>query len=137
MRIVVGLVFLVACGCGLADPTAYPVSGTLKLPGNQSPAGCVVEFSSQGERTNGVNASGEVAADGTFTLKTRINGKEVAGAVAGPHKVVVIPPAASSTPGAPPPPEFPTRYMEYGKSGLTADVKPGMTNAVTLTLDAK
>ena len=115
----------------------YPVSGTVKLGGGQSPAGCVVEFSSQAEATKGLNARGEVGTDGAFTLKTVINGKEKAGAVAGPHKVVVVPPAASSTPGAPVPPAIPTRYLEYAKSGLTAEVKPDGANAVELKLDAK
>jgi hypothetical protein len=129
--------FLVAIGCGPSEPSVYPVSGTLKLGDGKSPAGCVVEFSSQAEATKGLNARGEVGADGTFALKTTINGKEKAGAVAGSHKVVVVPPAASSTPGAPVPPAIPTRYMEYAKSGLTAEVKPEGANAVELKLDAK
>lgn len=137
MRSIVGFLLLVSLGCGSSELAVYPVSGTLKLAGDQSPAGCIVEFSSQATGTNGANARGDVAADGSFTVKTRINGKELAGAVTGPHKVVVIPPTASSTPGAPKPPEFPTRYMEYAKSGLTVEVKPGEGNVVTLKLDEK
>lgn len=135
--LLLGFGLLVAAGCGPAESAVYPVSGTVKLGDGKSPAGCVVEFSSQAEATKGLNARGEVSADGSFALKTTLNGKEKVGAVAGPHKVVVVPPAASSTPGAPVPPAIPTKYLEYAKSGLTAEVKPDGTNAVELKLDAK
>lgn len=135
--LLLGFGLLLVAGCGPAEPSVYPVSGTVKLGDGKSPAGCVVEFSSQAEATKGLNARGEVAADGTFAVKTTINGKEKVGAVAGPHKVVVVPPAATSTPGAPVPPAIPVRYAEYAKSGLTAEVKPDGANTVELKLDAK
>jgi len=133
------LLFGIVClaGCGPSESAVYPVSGSLKLAGGQSPVGCVVEFSSQAAETKGVNARGEVGADGSYTLKTTLNGKEKDGAVAGPHKVVVIPPSASSTPGSPPPPPVPVKYMDYNSSGLTFEVKPGEANTFPITLPAK
>ena len=132
------LLFAILClaGCGPLETAVYPTTGSLKLAGGQSPAGCVVEFSSQAADTKGVNARGEVGADGNYTLKTTLNGKEKDGAVAGPHKVVVIPPPASSTPGSPPPP-VPVKYMDYSTSGLTFEVKPGDANTFPITIPAK
>ncbi len=123
-------------GCGTPEPAVHRAGGTLKLADGKSPAGCIVEFSSQAGETKGVNAQGEVGADGTFTLKTTLNGKEKEGAVAGPHIVVVIPPPASSS-GGPPPPAVAVKYMDYKTSGLTFDVKPGEANNFPITLTAK
>lgn len=123
-------------GCGPGAPAFHPVSGTVKLAGGQPAGRCTVEFASQAEATKGLNARGEVQADGTYKLTTTWNGKEMPGAVAGLHKVVVVPPPASSS-GGPPPPPVPPRYAEYSKSGLTFEVKPGQENRFPIALEAR
>jgi hypothetical protein len=135
MRCLVAIALFWLAGCGPSEPVLYPVTGTLKLADGKSPAGCVVEFSSQGGETKGLNARSEVAADGTFTLVTLVNGKEKPGAVAGLHKVAVVPPPASSS-GGPPPPAIAPKYLDYNTSGLTFEVKPG-ENKYPITVDAK
>ncbi|MCE9568242.1 MAG: hypothetical protein K8U57_40090 [Planctomycetes bacterium] len=136
MRSIIVLGLLAIAGCGPGEPQVYPVSGTLKLADRASPLGCVVELSSQAEATKGMNARGEVGADGSFTLMTMIHGKEKVGAVVGTHKVVVIPPPASSS-GGPPPPAIAVKYIDYSTSGLTFEVKPSDTNTFPITLTAK
>lgn len=128
--------FIFICGCGKPDPAVHPVSGTVKMSDGTSAAGCTVEFSSEAPETKGLNARGEVQADGSFKLMTTINGKDKEGAVAGKHKVVVVPPSASSS-GGPPPPAVPARYAEYNNSGLTFEVKPGENNTYPITIETK
>lgn len=135
MRCLLAIVLFGLVGCGSSEPALHPVTGTLKLADGKSPLGCVVEFSSQGADTKGTNARGEVAADGTFTLTTILNGKEKPGAVAGLHKIAIVPPTASSSEKTPPLAIAP-KYLDFNTSGLTFEVKPG-DNKYPITLDAK
>lgn len=128
---------LVACiGCGRTEQQVFPVTGTIKLADGTPATGCIVEFSSQAAETKGLNARGEVQADGSYKLTTTINGKEKEGAVAGPHNIVVVAPATGSS-GGPPPLPIASRYAEYANSGLSLEVKPGETNTFSATLDPK
>jgi hypothetical protein len=137
-RLALAVVSLVACavvaGCGPSEPPLYPVSGTVKFADGKPAPGCVVEFTSEAEATKGMNARGEVQPDGSYQLKTVVNGKEKDGAVAGPQKVIVVPPPASSS--GPAPLTIPLRYAEAKSSGLTFEVKPG-PNAYPVTLERK
>lgn len=135
LRSFIALVLITSiAGCAKETPV-YPVTGTVKLANGAPAVGCVVEFTSEADGTKGINATGEVQADGTFKLSSSIEGKLREGAVAGPHKVIVTPPSASS--GGPPPLTIPTRYSSPDQSGLAFEVKPGATNNYPITLDAK
>ena len=125
------LVLILLAGCSKPDPVCYPVDGTAEFFGKPA-VGFVVEFSSQAEETKGLNASGEVQADGKFTLKTLINGVMKDGAVAGPHKVVVVPPPSGKGPAVITP--VPLRYGGYNTSGLTFDVNPEGGNQYRIPL---
>jgi hypothetical protein len=134
-RVALVIVLFALCaglvGCGPKEPAVHPVSGTVKFADGKPAVGCVVEFTSQAEGTAKMNATGEVQADGTYQLKTNVNGKLKDGAVVGPHTVIVVPPSASSS--GPPPITIPTRYSEADKSGLKFDVQPG-NNDYPITL---
>lgn len=119
------------CGCGKPSPAVHPTGGTVTFEGRPA-AGFTVEFSSQAPETRGLSASGIVAADGGFSLRTRFAGKARDGAVAGPHRVVVVPPPAAVQPGPVAP--VPLRYADYLSSGLTAEVVAGGSNAILLEL---
>lgn len=126
------LLVVAVAGCGPADPKLYPVTGSVVFEGKPA-AGFMVEFSSQAAETKGLSASGQVAADGSFTLATRIRGTGRPGAVAGPHLVVVIPPPAAVVPSTAVLP-VPIRYADYSMSTLTADVATEGPNDVRLAL---
>lgn len=126
------LLAALAAGCGPADPKLYPVAGGVLFEGKPA-AGFMVEFSSQAPETKGLSATGQVAADGSFALTTRIRGTARAGAVAGPHLVVVIPPPAAVVPSTAVLP-IPIRYADYAMSKLTADVATEGPNDVRLSL---
>ena len=123
---------ILAAGCGPADPKLYPVAGSVLFEGKPA-AGFMVEFSSQAADTRGLSASGQVAADGSFTLTTRLRGVGRSGAVAGPHLVVVIPPPAAVVPSSAVLP-VPIRYADYAMSKLTAEVATEGPNDVRLAL---
>ena len=119
-------------GCGPSDPKLHPTVGTVRYEGKPA-AGFVVEFSSQAAETKGMSGSAEVAADGSFMLRTRLRGKSRDGVVAGSHRVVVIPPPAAVAPGTKVLP-VPIRYADYLTSELTAEVATSGTTSVTLEL---
>ena len=126
------LALLLIAGCGPREPATFPVEGVAELKGKPA-VGFNVEFSSQEEATKGLNAFGQVQDDGTFKVKTMVNGKEKDGAVAGMHKVVVIPPPSGRGPAKIEPVAM--RYMDYGTSGLTFEVKPGQANSYRIPLE--
>ncbi len=138
-RVVVVVVAFVVCawlsGCGPAEPALHPVSGSVKFPDGKPAAGATVEFAAQHDGKT-VNARGEVKEDGSYQLKTVLNGKEKDGALTGPHKVIVVSASASSSPGPRPTP-VPVRYAEYANSGLTFEVKPDAKNDYPITVQRK
>ena len=123
---------LLLAGCSKPEPATYPVEGKVEFYSRPA-IGYYVEFSSQAEETRGINATAEVQNDGTFKLKSMVNGKEKDGAVAGPHKVVVIPPPSGRGPAKIE--LVPMRYMDYNTSGLTFEVKPGQANEYKVSLE--
>jgi len=120
--LVYGLLAIAVGGCGPGQPPLHPASGRVVFQGRPA-VGFTVAFSSEAEGTKGVEATGRIAADGRFTLETRQAGRQMRGAVAGPHRVVVLPPAAFGAEGTPIEP-VPLRYADYSQSGLTAQVEP-------------
>src|SRR5205085_213820 len=78
---------LVVAGCGKSQKT-YPVEGSVTYPDGKPLVGGSVEFESQEAETKGLNARGDIGADGSYRLKT---GKDD-GAVEGSHRVIVVPP---------------------------------------------
>jgi hypothetical protein len=126
------LFLLLLAGCTKPEPVCYPVDGTAEFYGKAA-EGFTVEFASQAEETKGLSAMGKVGADGKFTLKTTINGKEKDGAVAGLHKVVVVPPPSGTGPAVIVP--LPPRYGDYNTTPLRFEVKPDQPNAYKIPLD--
>ena len=125
------LVLILLAGCSTPDPVCYPVDGTAELQGKPA-EGFTVEFASQAEETKGLSAMGKVGADGKFTLKTMVNGKEKPGAVAGLHKVVVVPPPSGAGPAVIVP--LPPHYGDYNTTPLTFEVKPDQPNTYKIPL---
>ena len=125
----ISLVVAVA-GCGASTKT-FPVSGTVKFADGKALAGGTVEFSSEAADTKGLNARGVIEADGSFKLKTSIDGKEMDGAVAGPHRVAVIPRALDRPLNMQekfPAPPINGRFRNYDTSGLEFTVKADEPN---------
>ena len=87
-----------AVGCGSAIPPTYPIKGRASYRNGQPVSKGTIEFQSQ--ENSAVRAAGEIGSDGTFSVRTFLEAHEAAGAVAGPHRVIVEP--ANLRPGEPP-----------------------------------
>ncbi len=88
----IGLLLAAAglAGCGGGDlPKTYPVSGKVVFAGGKPLAGGAVQLRLNSDPSKA--ASGEIKADGTFSLHTIVGNKKLAGAVEGEHDVSVIP----------------------------------------------
>ncbi|MFK7734792.1 MAG: hypothetical protein AB8B50_02120 [Pirellulaceae bacterium] len=122
------VVLLASIGCS-GNPRTYPVQGKVQFDNGRPVLVGVVEFQSiEGK----INARGDIARDGTFTLTTFESGD---GAVAGKHKCVVMQMVMvenvegfkHSTIGVVDP-----RYASYRKSGLEVDVAESGDNPIVL-----
>ncbi len=106
-------------GCG--GPTTYPVKGRVQLTGGgdvSALAGHVVTFESV---DSGINGTGEIQPDGTFTLTTY---KENDGAAPGQHRVALTPPPPPID--APiPPRRIADKYLSLQTSDLVVEVVKG------------
>lgn len=106
----VGVLFVFVIGCGGDGPATYPVTGKITIKG-QPAKDIRLTFSPVDPK--GEAATGVVAADGTYTLSTGIQGKP--GAMPGKYKVVIVADlskvdmsaAYSGAKGPPKPPESP------------------------------
>jgi hypothetical protein len=80
-----------------------------------------------------ITARGEIAADGTFTLRTSQEGD---GAKVGEYQVAIVEHrVATGGEGSPVAPQrLADKYYDFKTSGLTATVKPGR-HPVTLTVE--
>ena len=123
-------------GCGGPGPyrgSLYPVTGRVLLADGKPLTGGTVQFI---PRQGGLPASGKIAADGAFSLKS----KSREGAAPGEYKVRIEPSAellARKGRAAPKLP-FASRYREYdGETGLTATIKAEATELEPFRLDAK
>jgi hypothetical protein len=126
----VSLLWIVGCAQKTGLPTA-PVVGKVTYRGKPVPTGTVMFTPEEGPA-----ATGNIAPDGTYRLTTY---READGAVIGRHKVTItalqdmgnlLPEQRSPTP----PPLVPVKYLSAETSGLTAEVKPGVTNTIDFTL---
>ena len=91
--LLVGLLAVIAAGCGGAKsslPPTFPVTGTVKFTSGQPVAGGAVQFASVTDSSFAV--SGDIGADGAFTLATVKGTDQVTGAPEGEYKVTVQPP---------------------------------------------
>lgn len=121
-------------GGGCARKTGMetaPVVGKVTYRGKPVPTGTVMFTPEEGPA-----ATGNIAPDGTYRLTTYREGD---GAVIGRHKVTitalqdmgnVLPEQRSPTP----PPLVPVKYLSAETSGLTAEVKPNVTNTIDFHL---
>jgi hypothetical protein len=128
-----GLALVTAWGCG---SSSYPVHGRV-VWSDGSPAkeleGGFVGFESL---VNDVNARGDIAADGTFSLSSL---KKDDGLPPGKYQVVVAPPEPFYDEQAPAQPAIgrrmlPMKYQSYQTSGLESTVE-AKENDITLTID--
>lgn len=129
------LFVLFLAGCSSSGPEFAPVEGTVKLANGKPAVGCTVEFRSEAGESKGLNAKGEVDAEGRFNLSTIVDGKPKPGAALGKHSVAVFPPEMkpSNMDGPPPIEIVPVRYRKYEESGLSFEAKQG-ANSYSITI---
>jgi hypothetical protein len=94
---------LTLVGCGPGGPKTNPVTGKVTVDG-QAVKNCMITFQPV-DSANQV-ASGQIADDGTYTLRTGVTGTP--GAMAGKYKVVLTPQMAPVVEGEDP------AYMKSG-----------------------
>ncbi len=121
-------------GCGPNLPKTYPVQGRVFFEDGKNVEQGSVEFrldsASDSQRTV---ARGKINPDGSFSLSTFEPGD---GALPGIYKVIVqqMVIAEGFKKGHQHGPRVPSRYAEYGNSGLTAEVKPEPKNMIEIKL---
>lgn len=116
-----------ACNSG---PRLYPVTGKVVTKGNGSVkdlAGYIVQFQSTADA--GDLPGGTIAEDGTFTLSTRIGGKETPGVKEGTYRARLMQQPVEGA--APPPLLVHRRYTKFETAELQFTIKPG-PNEVTI-----
>jgi hypothetical protein len=124
---------LAALGCG-GTGNFHPVHGTVTFPDGTVLAGGSVEFRSEEPATLNWNATGQIDAQGKFTLRTFQDNRYFDGAVLGKHSIIVTPPPdEGSVAGSTPPAVLHSDMLVYEKSLLSFEVKPG-ANTCTLTV---
>jgi hypothetical protein len=134
-RSVAAAALLAVVGCGSSGPTTYPVRGKVayKGPGDVGQlAGGQVHLESVSEPK--VTASGEIEADGAFTVWCYLEGKDREGVPAGEYRVCVRPPKDGSDGPRRGGPLHP-RYQSFDKSELKVTVTSG-TNTPTIEVEA-
>jgi hypothetical protein len=122
------LAALLGCGGG---PRTHPVHGTVQFPDGKPLPGGRVEFEAVDPAVGKINASGNIDANGRFSLTTF---KKDDGAVGGEHRALVIPPTIADedlAKGAKP--WFDPKFRRYESSGLKFTVTPG-DNEIKITV---
>lgn len=123
-------------GCGGPGPYSgalYPVKGRVLLADGNPLTGGTVQFIPS---SGGLPASGPIAADGTFSLKSKTR----EGAAPGEYRVRIEPsPEILARKGrASPKLPFAAKYREYdGNTGLTATIEARETQLEPFRLDAR
>lgn len=128
-------------GCGPSGPAIAEIKGKVTLDGKPLTGGGI-SFIPQ--TAKGVRSSGVINAQGEFTVYTPSGQK---GAIVGTHTVVILPPLSAtgggSTPGGTAPTDsgpvapIPGKYSDAAKTDLSAEVKKGIVNEITLELKSK
>src|SRR5262249_14406178 len=148
----IGLIALTGCSAP-NFPKTYPISGTVLLPNGRPLESGKVEFESLSDAE--LRGLGDIEKDGTFArvYTYRSSGREVAGLIAGEHRVRIEVPArdeeaggGARDPGEDPLPGVPAaaakkrvlpaveqKYRAFGTSGLRVTV-PAPENRVTIQL---
>lgn len=123
-RLVPGLVclLLLAVGCGSRPEQREGVSGVVYYRGQPLRGGTIVFVPDADQGNTGSLASGEIKADGSYSLRTG----EEPGACVGPHKVTVAP--ANNI-------QLPAHYTDPHKSGQHCEVKKGQPNRIDFHLE--
>jgi hypothetical protein len=122
------LVLAAGCSGGAKVPKTYPVSGKVLQADGKPMTGGVVQFVPKNNLD--VTTSGEIQADGSFTLSTVAENKKVTGATEGPHTVTVLPPVQSQKSeqgSAPPAILIPEAYTvkSDGENNFTINIPKG------------
>lgn len=125
------LAILLATGCNSGQLKTYPVQGQVVFEDGSPVKVGTVETKAVGKS---IQATGLIAKDGTFTLRTY---RDNDGAIAGEHKVVIvqmipvedIPNYRPSTMGV-----VNRKHASYHTSGLTMTVVAGGENKVKLVV---
>ena len=87
MRYWPGLTLILLAGCGPSLPKTYPVAGkVVDQHGKPWPGGMITLHAVADSK---VIAVGEIGKDGSFTLTTKMYGKEKPGAAEGEHSVSI------------------------------------------------
>ncbi|HEY1381334.1 MAG TPA: hypothetical protein VGF55_31325 [Gemmataceae bacterium] len=119
-------------GCN-SGPRLYPVTGKVVNKGKGSVkdlAGYIVQFQSTTDPAE--LPGGTIAEDGTFTLTTRVAGKEVPGVKEGTYRARLM---QQPTEGAAPPPLLVhRRYTKFETADLQYTIKPG-PNEITIEVE--
>ena len=131
------LIALCLSGCGGGQLPTYPVNGKVVFEDGTSPQFGTVEFLNDAHQ---LNARGEIASDGTFSVSTFVDGD---GAVEGTHRIAIIQLTTS-----PQTAQFnhliehdhgdvvDPRYHDFRTSGLTCQIQTD-DNEVTLNVKKK
>jgi hypothetical protein len=130
-----GAALLVAVGCGQDGPKTYPVNGKVVYKGAGDVAkleGGRVHLESVSSEPK-VTASGDIEADGSFSVWCYLESKDREGVPAGEYRVCVRPARGGDEPrrGGPIHP----RYQRFETSELKITVTPG-TNTPTIEIEA-
>ena len=135
------LVCLLTAGCGTSEfPKSYPVSGTILLPDGTPMKGGHIEFESVTDPN--MRAMGEIGKDGTFAsvYTYKSNGHEVAGLIAGEHRIRFELPGGEDNEGGEKqqrkPPLIETRYRSFESSNLTCTI-PAPDDRLAIRLEKK
>ena len=131
--VLVGILLASLAGCQPAGPAVQPVSGTLTIGG--SPA-AKVQVVFHPLDAGGLMASGQVDANGVYTLRSGSQGAK--GALVGKYKVVLSPleddsmeaataryTSGTGKPAAPAKPAFSKDYLSATTSPKEVEVKTG------------
>ncbi len=131
------LCLILAAGCGSSPdlPDRAKVHGTVTLDGTPLNTGTVVFEPDGSKGAKGPPAFGQIDAKGHYELTTD-RASPGDGAVIGHHKVRVQA-RQDVEPGKLAPTLIPSHYENTGRSGLTAEVKPGMVNEIDLPLKSR
>jgi hypothetical protein len=125
--LVLGSLVLGISGC--SGGGRVPIQGKVKFADDSDVsvlAGYTVTMQCEKE-----SSTGEIQKDGSFTMTT-INPND--GVLPGTQQIVVTPPGNSNPDVMPPKPAIPTKYGDFGTSGLTREIAPGK-GAVELILE--
>ena len=118
------LTFLMLLGCGPDGPILKPVEGTITYNGKKITNGSIV-FVPIGNLPSSV---GIIDTNGSYKMKTQINGVQREGTALGDHKVMIVSIQDTSNKLPEdriplPPPNIPSHFGDSNQSGLTAKVE--------------